>query len=340
VNRLDALLLRPLLPLIRPFYTGSGLVLMFHRVTPDDGQPRHPALEITPQRLEEVILYFARRGYAFYSPADLSAFLRGEKRSERPFVLFTFDDGYRDNLTHAYPVFQRHGAPFTIHLTTGLPDRTAVLWWYLLDDLLARAETIAFELDGRAYRFETATPEGASAARAALRPMLKYADPRRFARLVDLLFRARGLDPLARTDELALTWDEVRRLAADPLVTFGAHTMSHYVLSRLDEAEARAEIAGSKRILEERLGRAVTHFAYPFGSRNEAGGREMRLAAECGFQTAMTTRYGNIFPAHAAAPLALPRYDMGHAPDPRQWDLIASGALALRLNRLRRVATL
>lgn len=339
MNRLDRLL-RPLIPLVRPFYAGAGLVLMFHRVTPDDGRPRNLALEMTPQRLEEIILHFIGRGYLFFSPADLGDFLRGEKRPPRPFVLFTFDDGYRDNLTCAYPIFHKHGVPFTIHLTTSLPDRTAVLWWYLLDDLLARRETIAFELDGQTYRLETAAPEEAAAARAVLRRMLKYAEPRTFDRLVDLLFRARGLDPLARTEELALSWEEVRRLDADPLVTIGAHTVHHYVLSRLEEAEARAEIAASKSILEARLGHPVTHFAYPFGSRHEAGKREARLVAECGFQTAMTTRYGNIFPAHAAAPLALPRYDMGHFPDPRYLDLIACGALAMRINRLRRVMTM
>ncbi len=339
MNRLDALL-RPLIPLIRPVYGGAGLALMFHRLIPDGQTPRLPALETTPARLEEALVWFERRNYAFYSPADLRRFLRGETRPARPFVLFTFDDGYRDNLTLAYPVFERHGVPFTIHVTTGLPDRTAVLWWYLLEDLIERGETIALELDGQTHRFETDTPAAAAQTRAALRPRLKYASPSEFARLVERLFRARGLDPLAPTDALALTWDEIRRLDADPLVTIGAHTCSHRVLSRLDEAEARAEIGEAKRILEARLGHVVTHFAYPYGARREAGRREARLVAECGFETALTTRYGNLFAAHAAAPLALPRYDLGHCPAPACLDLIASGALALRVNRLRRVMRL
>ncbi|MEZ0395201.1 MAG: polysaccharide deacetylase family protein [Anaerolineales bacterium] len=339
MKRLD-LLLRPLAPLIRPLYGGLGLVLMFHRLIPDGEAPRLPALETTPARLEAILAWFERRGYAFWSLADLCRFLRGETRPDRPFVLFTFDDGYRDNLTLAYPVFQRRGVPFTIHVTTSLPDRTAILWWYLLEDLLERGERIELETNGGVRRFETDSPAAAAQSRAALRSLLKYARPHEFARLADSLFRARGLDPFAPTEALALTWDEIRRLDADPLVTIGAHTINHRVLSRLDEAEARAEIAGAKHILETRLGHPVTHFAYPFGSRREAGQREARLAAECGFETALTTRYGNLFHAHAAAPLALPRYDMGHFPDLRYLDLIASGALAMRLNRLRRVMTL
>jgi peptidoglycan/xylan/chitin deacetylase (PgdA/CDA1 family) len=336
MNKIDALL-RPFIPIIRPFYAGAGLILMFHRVTPDDGGPRNPTLEVTPQHLEEVILYFARRDYAFFSPDDLEAFLRGEKRADRPFVLFTFDDGYRDNLSHAYPIFQKHHIPFTIHLTTGLPDRTAVLWWTLLDDLLAQGD-LEFQASGKDYAFKTSTPEEDAAARAGLRKLLKYADIQTFQQLVDLLFTQRGIDPHAKTEELALSWDQVRELAADPLVTISAHTLNHYVLSGLSESDVREEIGGSKRILEQRLGRPVVHFAYPYGFRYEAGEREFRIAAECGFHTAMTTRTGNVFPAHAAHPLALPRYDMGRIPVD-QLDLVASGTMAMRVNRFKRVIT-
>jgi peptidoglycan/xylan/chitin deacetylase (PgdA/CDA1 family) len=336
MNKVDALL-RPFTPLIRPFYAGAGLILMYHRVTPDDGRPRNPSLEVTPQVLEEAILYFARRDYAFCCPADLDSRLRGEKRPVRPFVLFTFDDGYRDNLTHAYPIFQKHNLPFTVHVTTGLPDRTAVLWWYLLDDLLAQGD-LEFESGGKHYAFQTSTPGETAAARAGLRKLLKYADLPTFRQLVDVLFEQRGLDPRARTEELALGWDQVRELAADPLVTIGAHTKGHFVLSRLTESEVREEIGGSKRILEEKLGRPVVHLAYPYGFRYEAGEREFCIAAECGFRTAMTTRTGNVFPAHAAHPLTLPRYEMGRI-TVGALDLVASGAMAMRVNRFRRVIT-
>ena len=94
MSRFDSLL-RIAAPFIRPVYSGAGVILMFHRVLPREPRPRiggHAALEVTPEALEETIVYFARRGYQVYSPDDLYRFLMGVRKPEKPFVLFTFDD--------------------------------------------------------------------------------------------------------------------------------------------------------------------------------------------------------------------------------------------------------
>ena len=103
MSRIDSLL-KVTAPLIRPIYGGTGVILMFHRILPADSRPRidgHARLEITPEALEQTIQYFARRRYDVYSPDELHQFLTGAKKADQPFVLFTFDDGYVDNLTHA-----------------------------------------------------------------------------------------------------------------------------------------------------------------------------------------------------------------------------------------------
>jgi len=108
-------------------------------------------------------------------------------------------------------------------------------------------------------------------------------------------------------------------------------------LSSLGEDEARHEILESKRILEAKLDKEINHFAYPFGNRHEAEAREFRIAAECGFKTAMTTRTGSIFPDHKRHLMTLPRYDMAQIALPRDLNLVSSGALSMRVNRLRQV---
>ncbi|MBN2387710.1 MAG: polysaccharide deacetylase family protein [Anaerolineales bacterium] len=338
MNRID-LFLRPFARLVRPIYGGLGLIVMFHRVLPFDGRqrlPGHSVLEMTPDQLDEVLAWFAGRGFTPLSPDGLVAVLRGEAPRPGPVVLYTFDDGYVDNLTHALPVFQRHAAPFTVNIVTGFPERTAVLWWTLLEELVESRERIEFDLDGRADTIECTSPEARTEAFARLRKRLKYADPATMAALVKVLFVDHGLDPLRPVVEHGLSWAQLKQLAADPLVTIGAHTHSHYVLNRLSEAEARHEITESKRLLEKHLGVEVTHFAYPYGSHWEAGEREFRLAQEAGFRSAVTTRFGNLFPAHRQHLLALPRYDLPRL-DPHLLDLLTSGLLAMRINRFRRV---
>jgi peptidoglycan/xylan/chitin deacetylase (PgdA/CDA1 family) len=107
--------------------------------------------------------------------------------------------------------------------------------------------------------------------------------------------------------ELCLGWDEIRMLARESDATIGAHTLSHPMLAKHDAATAAHEIAGSKALLEQRLGQPVRHLAYPVGDSTSAGARDFRLAREAGFVTAITARPGHVFSDHAAHLHALPR---------------------------------
>lgn len=89
-----------------------------------------------------------------------------------------------------------------------------------------------------------------------------------------------------------MTWDEVRRAALHPLVTIGAHSLHHYNLRRLSEDDARREIADVAAVLAIELGETPKHMAYPYGYVWAVGEREVRLAEEAGFVSAVTTRHG------------------------------------------------
>ena len=341
MRRLDSLM-QIVAPLIRPIYGGAGVILMFHRVLPTESRPRihgHAALEITPEALEQTIRYFARRNYTVYSPSDLFEYLMGAKKADKPFVLFTFDDGYVDNLTYAYPIFKKHNIPFTINVSSCFPERTAVIWWYLLEDLILDRDRLTYEHNGQLYDFDCATKAGKSHAYATTRKLFKFANVLQRDQLTITVLLANRMDLLRKTDEVALTWEHLKQLASDPLVTVGAHTVNHYVLSSLSEEEVRGEVLRSRRILEAKLDKRIEHFAYPFGNRREAEAREFHIAAECGFKTAMTTRIGSIFPVHGSHMMTLPRYDLNQLHPPRNLDLVTSGALSMRVNRLRRVST-
>ena len=124
---------------------------------------------------------------------------------------------------------------------------------------------------------------------------------------IGILAESAGVDPAGLVRQLCLGWHELEALGQDPDVTFGAHTLSHPMLAKHDEATVRCEMAESKRTIEHRLGRAVRHFAYPVGDSASAARREFRLAREAGFATAVTTRPGHVFPSHGDHLHALPR---------------------------------
>ena len=105
-----------------------------------------------------------------------------------------------------------------------------------------------------------------------------------------------------------MDWQEIIELAADPLVTIGAHTVNHKMLKKMtDESALRAEMEMSRAVLEAALGKRPEHLAYPVGDPTSAGPREFRIAAELGFKTAVTTRPGVLFKAHRDHLTALPR---------------------------------
>ena len=104
-----------------------------------------------------------------------------------------------------------------------------------------------------------------------------------------------------------MAWPELVRLAAHPLATIGAHTIHHVNLRELPAAAARDEMAQSVSVLGAALGRTPRHFAYPYGYAAAVGEREIALAGELGFATAVTTRHGVLLAEHGRHLLALPR---------------------------------
>ena len=226
---------------------------------------------------------------------------------DKKFVIFTFDDGYVDNLTYAYPVFKKYNAPFTVYITTNFPDRRMVLWWYLLEDIIAENERICIELAGKPFKFNCSTTDEKEAVFYMVCSLIKADCKSGYPEQFKKIFAPYMVDTYKKTDELMLSWKEIERLSRDPLVTIGAHGISHSVLSKLLEPAAKYEIIESKKRIESHIKREVKHFAYPFGTRKEIGEREFKIVKECGFKTSTTTRQGNIYFAHRDHMECLPR---------------------------------
>lgn len=96
-------------------------------------------------------------------------------------------------------------------------------------------------------------------------------------------------------------------MAADPLVTIGAHTKGHFAISKLSEAKAMEEMTGSADRIERELGVRPAHFSFPYGDEESAGPRDFALARQADFKTAVTTGKGMLFPDHGRHLTALPR---------------------------------
>ena len=293
---------------LAPVARGAGIILTFHHVDPAPPAAFAPnrLLTITPDFLDATLRELDRRGFEVIGldavPERLAA---SGKRP--PFAVLTFDDGYRDNLIHAAPVLRRHRAPWTLFVTSDFADQRGRLWWIELERAITRLDRIPAALCPHGVDLPARSPQGkASAFESIYRDLRQGPEPRLLARIADLCDAA-GIEPGTVAGDLCMTWDELRDLAGDPAVTIGAHTRSHPMLAKHDAALAEDEIRAGRARIVAMLGRPVRHLSFPVGDPGSAGRREFELAQAQGFDTAVTTRPGHLFPEHARHLHALPR---------------------------------
>jgi peptidoglycan/xylan/chitin deacetylase (PgdA/CDA1 family) len=314
---------------------GLGAILMFHHVRPWRGNGFAPnrGLEITPEFLDEAIRALRANGFDIVALDDLKARLASP--GARRFAVLTLDDGYRDNLEHALPVFERHGAPFAIYVATGFADATARLWWIEIEEAVRALDEVPFE--GRVLPARD-DAEKTAAFLDIYWNLRSGSEERLLAEAAALSARA-GVDGAALTRSLCMGWSEIEGLSKHGLCSIGAHTVTHPRLAKLDDARARREMAESRATIEARLGKPVRHFAYPVGDPTSAGPRDFALAAEIGFDTAVTTRKGMLFSPHAGSALNLPRLSVNGDFQRRDYlDLLLTGAPFWIWNKGRRIA--
>lgn len=296
----------------RAVFKPAGAVIMLHRVIrtrPSDEFQPNALWQVTAAQLEEFIITGHAAGFEF---VDLNTAITrlsqtSASQTRKPFICLTFDDGYKDNYTLAYPICERFGVPMTVYVTTGLIRRQAVAWWELLERVIARNERLQGFGSADTGPFHTRTVSEKRQAFNHLSTALHAAPPEQLRAYVSTLETQACENTLRETASLFLTKEELQAFARLPLVTIGAHTRTHARMSALEASALTDEIAGSKRDLKEILGVTPSHFAYPFGTATDAGDREFAAVEHAGFQSAVTTRHGVIRHNAAHNPFAIPR---------------------------------
>ena len=324
--------------LLRPLFAGAGTVFMLHHVRPEADrafQPNHH-LEITPEFLRATLTHVRALGVDIVSMDEMVRRMKAREFTRR-FACFTFDDGYRDNRDHALPVMREFDAPMTVYVASDFASGQGKLWWVTLERIIAAADMLEFP--GATQRLDTRTADDKQTAFVTLHDWLRaLPDDTAIHHEIDALCARYGVDPVAACGDLCMTWDELKTFAADPLVTIGAHTVSHCQLAKETEADSRAQIETSRASIAVQLNRQIDHFAYPYGDRSAASPREFKITKSLGFQSAVTTRPGMIFPENADHLTSLPRISLnGNFQDERFLSVLTSGAATAMWNGFRRV---
>lgn len=228
-----------------------------------------------------------------------------------PTVAITFDDGYRNNARVAFPILRELRLPATIFLTTGLVDSERTVWDSRLYQAFAETGMQSVQWRGRLLDLSSSS-DRVKSLRWAKRSLKGMPHPE-LIEACDSLIRALGREPdravEADSPFRMLSAAEVRDLVGSGLVEFGAHTVSHGILSKLPPAQQRSEISRSVSCVSGLTGNACRLFAFPNGGVEDYDERSLAELDASGVALAVTTVEGPNGPD--LDPLQLRRYGVG-----------------------------
>lgn len=289
-------------PLLNFFYRqfgkgkdAKGVVLMLHRVSEriNGHIPNNEHLKISPKLLEKAIIKYKKAGFLFLSLDQLYDVISGKIKISKPFVCFTMDDGYLDNYENAYPIFKKHHIPFAIFIATDFPDKRAVLWWYVIEDLILKSTEIQLS-DGSKYTCQTFQEKWDTFRY--IREKVLLLNQRNIVNELNELFANYNLDWYSPIQTLSMSWEQVKILTQEPLCTIGSHTVSHVALNKLSIEDMNNEIISGINIIKSRTNYKPEYFAYPYGSEKENGEREYRYIRDADIKMSFIS-YGGFISA-------------------------------------------
>ncbi|MET0656967.1 MAG: polysaccharide deacetylase family protein [Steroidobacteraceae bacterium] len=293
----DRLRLLPALKSLHDRGRRSLVVLAYHRVVPQTYLASNPLdldlISATSEAFEQQMAYL-RRCMNPVSLARVCQFLRGETDLPERAVAVTFDDGYRDTFTCAFPSLQRHRIPATVFVTTGNVESGHPFWFQSAAQLMRYLPPGAIGLQETQQSFPAG--DSVAARRTSLRELQELLkglpDTRRTTLMGEWSMRfAQVLAAGGFELTMPLSWEEITTMAAGG-IEFGSHTVTHPNLVHVHDEDLNWELTESKRMLENRLQRGVETVAYPIGTAAAYDERVIRAARDAGFRLGLCYRTG------------------------------------------------
>lgn len=264
--------------------TNGVVVPVFHAVVPSavDAPGLDPAYAVTVEQLSAALDYFTGRGF---TPIGLPQMLQGLAPG-RNYVMFTFDDGYANNLA-AINLLEQAGVPALLSINLDSARAGQSFWWDVLYRELRKRGAPPAQITDERERMISRPP-----------PAIHEELLRRFG--------DECLRPYGDLDR-PLSVEEVRALARRPTISFANHTSDHQSLRGRDREAVMHTLRHTQQELEELTGVAPAAVTYPFGQYDEV---TLECCRALGFELGFTGEFGKArLPEalHGGARMRLPR---------------------------------
>lgn len=290
---------------------GEGIIFTLHQINnlPVADFAPNAILSITPEFLEASIKTVLAEGYEIISLDELYDRQVNGNKSDKPYAVFTADDGYKDNRDIALPVLKKYNVPLAIYIVSDYSSHQGELWWFALENIIKNSKAIKNPYK-KGDVLEAITTEQKYRAFDRIYWPMRESNQFEQRKTIREMAKAHDYDIDALSRDLIMSWEELHELNKEPLITLAAHTKSHFAIAALTEAEAISEIKTGVDIMEKELGEKPTHFSFPYGSPCAANSRDFELVKQFGFKTAVTTRKAVLYKEHKDHLTALPRVSL------------------------------
>ncbi|MBA3909125.1 MAG: hypothetical protein C0524_04375 [Rhodobacter sp.] len=274
---------------LRMFKRQSLTILCYHGVV-RSALPIPDYCFLEASRFQTQMQWLARSHFRVAPLSEaISDLLMG--RVTQPTVALTFDDGYRNNVDVALPILQRFNFPATIFLATGLIGSSKTIWPFRI--LQALQSTAADSVTWGGRSFPLATLAERTAANKSLQSRVKElapGTPDNAAAEIERLLEVQENPDIDRNSPLAMMdADDVRLGVESGLLEFGAHSVTHPILSALDDDGLRREIDGSVQSIRQMVPKPSRCFAYPNGLPADFDARCITRLQDNGIAFAVST---------------------------------------------------
>jgi len=268
------------------------VILMYHSVNDRSYPYIYPDNIVSVENFEKQIAYLASKKRVISLP-ELIGYIRGG-RLPADTVAITFDDGYYDFYSKAYPILKKYNVPCTLFLISGILDSSGMKWEDYLAFLInnSRVDNLRIDIDGRIRMYNLKSSEEKIECIRDLNSILLYMDEDERGRIISELELQVGYSK--PSERVMLTWSEVKILSMESLISFGCHTHSHRSLKTISLKEVEEEVSICKGKVENLTGRRCSIFSYPIGKRKDFDQSIKEILRRLGFEAACTTIPGAI----------------------------------------------
>lgn len=272
----------------------SAAILMYHSIV-EEPQLTMNILGVSQSRANfEAHMKTLVRRFSPVTIEQVAQFAKDGRRLPVRAVAVTFDDGFRDNYDVALPILSRYGISATIYVMVNAVATGMLPWYCRLRFALSTTTRPEWRDLDRHRNYELVTPAGRQTALRMAWDIGAKATGSAQEEFVRQVEESLEVEPPAARNGFMLSWEELRALRKAGQ-TIGGHTLSHPNLAHVSEGDARSEIAGCKKRLEEELSEPVDHFSYPHPALNpQWNPQTLAITRETGFKSAVLTERGPV----------------------------------------------